>query len=93
MVAVLVIDMPKSCTDCKYCGFEQFTHNPACVICESNFGKDEDIENNRSIICPLKLLPHKKMPKQGEAFPQDMRLIDRWRGWNACIDEILGETE
>ena len=41
----------------------------------------------------LRPLPHKKMPKQGEAFPQDMRLIDRWRGWDACIDEITGETE
>lgn len=40
----------------------------------------------------IRLLPHKKMPKQGEAFPQDMRLIDRWRGWDACIDEIMGET-
>lgn len=84
MKAVLVIEMPNSCSDCNYCGFEQFTKYPACVICESNFGKDENIENNRSVICPLKSLPEPK----DIGYPNDDYDVGFGDGWDACLKEI-----
>ena len=95
MKAMLVIGMPKSCADCPYCGFEQFTHNPACVICEGRFGKDEDIENERSAICPLRPLPKTKERIDGEEF-REWECEDHYKngyanGWNDCLEEILGE--
>ena len=42
--------------------------------------------------CALKPMPQKKMPKSGEAYPQSMVLIDRWRGYDECINDILGES-
>ena len=40
----------------------------------------------------IRPMPKKKMPKRGEAFPQSMVLIDRWKGYDECIDEIFGEA-
>lgn len=108
MKAVLLIDMPKSCADCKYCGFEQFTKKSACVICEGNFDIDEDIENERSAICPLRPLPEKKnvAVEDIEDIMHTEFLLDSLiakihldtdkliaLGWNSCVDEILGEKE
>ena len=93
MKAILVLDMPKSCTDCPYLGFEKDTKKPACVICEGRFKKDEDIENERSIICPLRPMPKKEeKPSKGEDDYNDF-CIGYTRGWNECLDEITGETE
>ena len=87
MKAILVLDMPKSCTDCPYLGFEKDTKNPACVICEGRFKKDEDIENERSIICPLKPLPDKENPDRLEKGTY-FKAYDT--GWNDCLKEIEG---
>ena len=89
MKAILVLDMPKSCTDCPYLGFETDTTKPACVICEGRFKKDEDIENERSIICPLKPLPRRiSFSKYGDPYDSGF-----YTGWNTCLDEITGEAE
>ena len=84
--AILIIDMPESCEECELSRY-------------SRFGLRCDISNEKGLIfkrpkwCPLRLMPQKKMPKHGEAFPQDMRLVDQWRGYDMCIDEILGEKD
>ena len=78
MKAILVIDeMPKNCSECKR------NVDGVCGACG---------ELVYSIVCPLKPLPQKKMPKSGEAYPQSMVLIDRWRGYDECINDILGES-
>jgi len=88
MKAILVLDMPKSCTDCPYLGFEKDTKKHACVICEGWFKKDEDIENERSIICPLKPLPEEWVIDYDLDVGGD---IDYGMGWNHCLQEITGE--
>lgn len=88
MKSILVIDTPKDCYECPLV----YWGNIGGWNCKPTRALLDDA-NKKPEWCPLRYLPHKKMPKQGEAFPQDMRLIDRWRGWDACVDEILGETE
>jgi len=41
--------------------------------------------------CPLRPLPHKREPK--EEWLNEYHRDEFADGWNACIDEITGETE
>jgi len=87
MKAILVIDdMPKNCMECKYCGWSaRDEEKRACMLLEGWFFNDEDIEENRSVICPLKPLPTRPdvIPiKEKEAYVF---------GWNDCLKEIEGD--
>ena len=99
--SVLVIDTPKNCEECllKY----DYLH---CIIFENkNFGEltDEEFKelregysytseycDYRPKLCPLKSLPERRTPKSNESSPQSVTLIDRWRGFDECLNEILG---
>lgn len=83
MKAILVIDeMPKRCGECP------------CVNDEFEFCRaDEKIRDcdryKTPTWCPLKPLPQKK-----ELFGKiPLDKMAEYIGWNACIDEITGETE
>lgn len=83
--AILVIDMPKSCEDCPCWNADDRKDwcgatNVTLTGC--------DIEKERPSWCPLKPMPNKKTIFHEYEFEDLMNL-----GWNACIDEILGETE
>ena len=95
MKAILVIDeMPKNCSDCwlhrnEYSDYEKvwedICHNAEheChVLSKANYIK-------RPSWCPLKPMPDRKE----EGYPNDDYTIGKADGWNACIYEILGETE
>ena len=78
MKAILVIDkMPNSCDKCE-------------VRCTEYTGKDYAQKGiKRPTWCPLKPLPEKNtwdITKNGH-------VTEYAEGWNACLDEILGETE
>ena len=45
--------------------------------------------NHRPSWCPLKPLPNKRVPDGSETD----QIYGCYVGWNACIDEILGDTE
>ena len=86
--AIFVMDMPKSCDECSfetevrmggyaksYCGV------PGC-------GKyTDDYIACRAEFCPLKPMPEKNNITYSPNGYQD----GYKEGWNACIDEILGE--
>ena len=92
MKAILVIDeMPKSCDDCVLIYPDKYNDMWCCIAC------DCVVEENVTAgtlhkWCPLKQLPQKKSAYKFKDFN---RLIENAQveGWNACIDEILGETE
>ena len=92
MKAILVIDMPDDVSLDEWFATKVVVDRLKATEEELIYGIPFD-ESKTFKFVPLRPLPQKKMPKQGEAFPQDVRLIDRWRGWDACIDEIMGETE
>ena len=81
MKAILVIEMsdiPKNCMSCPLIDY----HREYSIVCRHY--QTGDI---RPSWCPIKPLPKKKTPNGSDIFN------DYVRGWNECVDEILGETE
>lgn len=85
--AILVMDMPKSCGDCC---FSAQRYN-FCTLLR----KSEINYSHRTDWCPLKEVPEKKEvlnpSKRCETW--EMNCTEYERGYNACIDEILGGGE
>ena len=83
MKAILVIDLPKNCAECKL----MFLQGIGEGICNA-----VDWEERPSW-CPLKPMPEKK---ERESWGDNEYAIYNnlhKMGWNDCIDYILGETE
>ena len=78
---VLVYDVPESCFRCKY---DRYDH-----LCGISLKNNDGNANKRPSWCPLRPLPEKK----DLGYPNDDYDIGFTDGWDACIDEILGETE
>ena len=92
MKAILVMDMPKNCLECPI-GKNISIPLETCIQCP--IGKcviDEETEI-RPDWCPLKPMPDKKVLSGDVADIQKMgkELMDI--GYNACINEILGDKE
>ena len=90
MKAILVIDMPDCCNNCPcYDGMED---RSCCNVL------DEDMcfaSLGRLGNCPLKPMPKKKLVLEHRIGNQ---IVNRYelteaKGYNNCLDEILGETE
>ena len=84
--SILVIDTPKNCAECKL----MFLQGIGESICNA-----VDWEERPSL-CPLRPLPKKKTEEEEMAkdpFNEDLFYDEYIWGWNACLDEILGETE
>lgn len=75
MKAVLVIDMPNNCEECKITYFQGHGESSTCY--SGDWSK-------RPSWCPLKPLPDRM--RWGHSS-------DYICGYNACLDEIVGETE
>lgn len=95
--AVLVMDMPSSCFECDFQAMN-VRDNPICILCtescvEQFKTKDEykriDTDlRTRPDWCPLNPIPSKKdKPTKSESVACFNS------GYNACIDELLGEKE
>lgn len=95
--AVLVMDMPKDCLHCKlrkvlHIGGKAYQH---CGLdtngyCLESFFKEDDLKDGfKSEHCPLRELPNPK--EKGKA--ENILEIFTNAGYNACIDEILGDKE
>lgn len=89
--AVLIVDMPESCSKCKFmyefhgvkkCQLMNVLNNGASKLSQSTFTE------KRHDWCPLRELPE-KMEVCGK-YPQPGKPVPSYRfGWNACLDEIL----
>ena len=81
MKAILVIDMPENCLKCKLQDWAN------CRIVKGCHTGD-----TRPDWCPLKPMPE-KMQVCGK-YPQPDGIVPSYKiGYNACIDEILGDKE
>ena len=103
MKAILVMDMPSSCLECPI-GKDMSIPIETCIKCP--FGKcviDEEVMK-RPDWCPIKPIPEKK--SEGETLKiaiendcydgttEDKAYFAGYdKGYNACIDEILGDKE
>lgn len=77
MKAILVLEMPENCFKCKLQIFAN------CIIVKGCHTGD-----TRPEWCPLK-----PMLKKNEDKAYTMTQLYRAQGYNACIDEILGDKE
>ena len=83
--AILVMDMPDSCDKCPlFCNY----YSDMC--CGGLHNRTIDYpypENFRQEWCPLKEMPEKSYTGNSDYYQWG----DWEDGWNACIDDILGE--
>lgn len=90
MKAILVIDMPECCYDCDFCrfngGYMNGYYGRDCLITGESVQNNFNITTSRHKTCPLKPMPEKK-----KIFDDIYAGSGLDRGYNACIDEILGE--
>ncbi|MBO5371582.1 MAG: hypothetical protein J6A75_02565 [Lachnospiraceae bacterium] len=84
--AILVMDMPSSCSKCKF--MYEFYGVKKCQLLNilENGGKaiisTDTLTTGRKECCPLKPVPEKKQ--------HTLYSIGAWNsGYNACIDEIV----
>lgn len=91
--AVLVMDMPESCSKCKFlyefqgikkCQLMNVFNNGASRLSQNTFTE------KRHEKCPLRELPE-KIPERESGYESINRTLHR-EGWNDCLDRILGET-
>ncbi len=92
MKGFLIVDMPESCSNCKFmyefqgikkCQLMNVLNNGASKLLQSTFTE------KRHDWCPLRELPE-KIPELKSGY-EDLSTSIRRVGWNACLDEILKE--
>lgn len=82
--AILVIDMPEHCGYCDFCYYSD-GRIPSCQL-KLRAIDDYKIKPDW---CPLKPMPEKSLTGNSDY----LQWGDWEDGYNACIDEILGEQE
>ena len=84
--AILVMDMPDSCRTCdlRVIGSVNFCTGADCRKIDQMKIINEDIKPDW---CPLRELPEKSCTGKSDYYQWG----DWEDGWNACIDDLLGE--
>lgn len=92
MKAILVLDeMPSSCLECPI-GKNMSIPLETCIQCPLGKCAIDAETEVRQDWCPLKPMPE-KMQVCGK-YPQPDGIVPSYKiGYNACIDEILGDKE
>ena len=95
--AVLVIDMPSSCSKCKF--MYEFYGVKKCQLLNilENGGKaiipTDTLTSERKECCPLRELPNKIGTEEALKMPRNGCISDVIHSYNACIDELLKGEE
>ena len=88
--AILIMNMPESCSMCKFlyefqgikkCQLMNALNNGASRLSQNTFTE------KRHEKCPLRELPE-KIPEFKHGYESVEKSILR-KGWNACLDEII----
>ena len=88
MKAILVIDMPMDCYECP-------CSNEGCYLCQIRRRLlEDDFQDRRPSWCPLRPLPELRDEHcHCDNWEQERIFNAESRGFNWCIDEIMGDTE
>ena len=100
--AVLVMDMPNNCMECVFCFEIDEGIEASCMISIEPNDEDlcraiEDYCQCKPDWCPLNPMPEKKPERtirsrgEGGIFEIYEAPLPENKGWNDCIDAILGE--
>ena len=77
----IVVDMPDSCENCKFCHIYDEPYCLGCVITDmTHAGWD------KPDWCPIKEIPDNLKENK-----LNTELVDFMRGWNEMIDEMFGD--
>lgn len=90
--AVLVMDMPESCSKCKF--LYEFQGIKKCQLMNVLYGGASKLSQNTFAVkrhekCPLRELPEKKEELSVEKYEFGGLGKAFTSGWNACLDKIL----
>lgn len=89
--AILVVDMPKNCKECRLCSPSRESHTGQfcwkCAIHPSIMIKKS---GEKPEWCPLMELPKKKRTVGNESENDELCMN---AGWNNCIDELLKDNQ
>lgn len=90
--AILIVDMPESCSKCKFmyefqgikkCQLMNVLNNGVSKLSQSTFTQ------KRHDLCPLRKLPEKRDTSHPQAYYTNSFWADEMNaGFNACLDEI-----
>ena len=84
--AILIMDMPENCADCA-CSYFERGSKELNLVCGAT---GEDANNvGKPDWCPLVKLPEKKKTDT-DLLTMENGIVE---GWNACLGEILKESE
>lgn len=88
--AILVMDMPESCSKCKF--LYEFQGIKKCQLMNVLNGEELRLSQTTFAVkryyrCPLLELPKKKRTIGNENETESLLMN---MGWNACLDEITG---
>lgn len=79
---IIIVDVPESCEMCEFMAYNQYGDRFCAVS-----GYDDIIEDDKPYWCPIQLMPAKINHKARQSLQQEQVV----KGWNDCIDKILGE--
>jgi len=91
MKSVLVIETPRNCDEC-FCSAVHQDIDGLRHMCRFTWLEltGENMVQTRPKWCPLKPMPEKQDMME---FHRANGIYSQRKGWNACLEEILGETE
>ena len=93
MKYVLIVENDDTCYLCPMCdvefGWHGDVHKGICRRTYDDVTVYLDGVSGRPKWCPLKPMPSKRIPDGTETD----EIYGCYVGWNACIEEITGETE
>ena len=81
--AMLIMDMPSNCYECELNNYH------FCDVTGDNIERYRNTEY-KPTWCPLREVPQKKEDNLSIHIPYNEGYL---RGWNDCVDEILGGGE
>lgn len=87
--AMLIMDMPKNCQECPCSHYEQSKNFWVCHVSSATL-KENEFYIEKPKCCPLREVPQKKEDNLSIHLPYSEGYL---RGWNDCVDEILGGGE
>jgi len=88
--AILVMDMPESCFGCNLCHINSDGGEDRCQAFEVSRAVNSETYEKPDW-CPLRE-PPMEIPEFKHGYESVEKSIFR-KGWNACLDEVLGRKE
>ena len=90
MKSVVVIDTPEICKQCLFNGFNW----NVCILVDEDIDEYVNPDETKPEWCPLRPLPRYREMFVGDRDKREVMLGKAYlKGWNDCLEEIMGETE